>query len=144
MNRLLATVALCCVLNVQLATAAPEPWLTLPPAEREALAPLYPLWNSLPETQQHNLRRLAQHYPKLNRDEKNRFLSRLATWAQLTPAQRQAAREKYRAFSQVPPEKREQVKQMVRQNQAIKAQQPASAVAPAPVNAPMATLSPAT
>jgi hypothetical protein len=130
MNKPLAVLALCCVLNVQLANASPEPWLTLPPAEREALAPLYPLWNSLPETQQHNLRRLAQHYPKLNADEKRRFLSRLATWAQLTPAQRQAAREKYLAFSQVPADKREQVKQMYKQNQA--AQQAASGVTPAP------------
>lgn len=139
MNKLVAAIALCCALNAPIASASPEPWLTLPPAEREALAPLYPLWNSLPETQQHNLRRLAQHYPKLNREEKNRFLSRLATWAQLTPAQRQAAREKYRAFSQVPPEKREQVKLMIKQNQAIKAQQPISAAAPAPVTAPVAT-----
>lgn len=137
MNKLVTAIALCCSLNVSLAVATPEPWATLPPTEREALAPLYPQWNSLPETQQRNLRHLAQHYPKLDADAKRRFLSRVATWAQLTPAQRQAAREKYRAFSQVPAEKREQVKQMVRQNQAIKAQQPASAVSPAPVMTPV-------
>lgn len=137
MKILITAAALCCALNAPIASASPEPWLTLPPAEREALAPLYPLWNSLPETQQHNLRHLAQHYPKLNREEKNRFLSRLATWAQLTPAQRQAAREKYRAFSQVPAEKREQVKLMIKQNQTIKTQQAISAVAPAPVTAPV-------
>jgi hypothetical protein len=136
MNKRVAAIALCCSLHVSLAVASPEPWHTLPPTEREALSPLYQQWNNLPETQQHNLRHLAQHYPKLDADAKRRFLSRVATWAQLTPALRQAAREKYRAFSQVPAEKREQVKQMVRQNQTIKAQQPASAASPAPVVTP--------
>ncbi|MEI7455543.1 MAG: DUF3106 domain-containing protein [Nitrosomonadales bacterium] len=133
MNKLIIATAIAYALLAQTAAAAPEPWVTLPPAEREALAPLSPQWNSLPEKQQHNLRILAQHYPKLKMDEKRRFQNRLVTWAQLTPAQRQAAREKYRAFSQIPAEKREQIKQMVKQNQAIKLQLPASSVAPAAV-----------
>jgi hypothetical protein len=132
MKSLLIAVALCCAAS--LAAASPEPWNTLTPAEQQALAPVQPQWNTLPEKAQHNFRHLAQQYPKLTADEKRRFSSRLATWASLTPAQRQAAREKYRAFSQVPIDKREQVKQMVRQNQAIKTQQPASAVSPAPAN----------
>lgn len=133
MNKLIVAMAVICALTAQTAAAAPEPWSALPPAEREALAPLHPQWNSLPEKQQHNLRILAQHYPKLKMDEKRRFQNRLVTWAQLTPAQRQAAREKYRAFSQIPAEKREQIKQMVKQNQAVKIQQPVSGVAPAAV-----------
>ncbi len=40
---------------------------------------------------------------------------RLVLWSKLTPEQRKAAREKYSAFSKVPPEKREQVKAMVTQ-----------------------------
>lgn len=129
MKRITLTLALCCALHLTHAFAAQEPWQTLSPSEKEALAPIYSQWNSLPETQQRHLRHLAQHYAALNLDGKHRFSSRLATWARLTPAQRQAAREKYRAFSQVPAEKREQVKQMVKQNQV--ARQPASAVSPA-------------
>jgi len=63
---------------------------------------------------------MAEHYPKLNPAAKQRFLNRMTTWVQLTPAQRQAARDKYHAFSKVPPEKREQVKQMVREKQQTK------------------------
>ena len=60
---------------------------------------------------------VAKHYPELNAEEKRRFLSRLDAWSKLTPEQRQAARDKYRAFSQVPEDKREQVRQMVREEQ---------------------------
>ncbi len=72
------------------------------------------------EAQQSNFLSIARHYPDLNLSEKQRFLGRLATWAKLTPEQRQAARDKYRAFSRVPEEKREQVKQMINQNQKMK------------------------
>lgn len=132
MNKLAAALVLCCALCSP-ATASALPWQTLTATEREALAPLIQQWNNMPESQQLHLQHLARHYPDLNADEKRRFRSRLTTWARLTPEQRQAARNKYRAFSQVPAEKREQIKQMVRQKQAIKAQQPASGVLPAPV-----------
>lgn len=61
---------------------------------------------------------VAKYYPELSAEEKQRFLSRLGAWSKLTPGQRQAARDKYRAFSQVPEDKREQVRQMVREEQA--------------------------
>lgn len=61
---------------------------------------------------------VAKHFPELSTEEKQRFLSRLGAWSKLTPEQRQAARDKYRAFSQVPEDKREQVRQMVREEQA--------------------------
>ena len=71
----------------------------------------------MPEVQQHNLLNVAKHYPGLTTEEKQRFLSRLGTWSKLTPEQRQAARDKYRAFSLVPEDKREQVKQMIKEDQ---------------------------
>jgi hypothetical protein len=129
---LLTAVLFCGAPYAHIASAASEPWQKLPPVEQQALAPIYMQWNSLPEKQQQHLRHLAQHYPKLNTAEKERFSSRLATWANLTPAQRQAAREKYRAFSQVPIEKREQVKKMLLQAK----EQPASAVLPAALITP--------
>ena len=130
-------IALCFTFYTQLVQAAPEPWQKLTPSEQQALIPVYPLWSTLPEAQQQNLKRLAQHYHNLDPKAKQRFDSRLATWAKLTPEQRQAAREKYHAYTQLPHEKREQVKQIVKQNQAIKAQQlPASGTPAAPVITP--------
>ena len=143
MNKLVAVLALCCALNSALAASAPsrQLWVSLPPAEQQALAPLQAQWNSFPEKQQHNLRYVAQHSPKLSPIEKQRFQSRLVIWAKLTPAQRDAAREKYRAFSQLSEEKREQVKLMIKQQQALKArqaQQAASAVIIIGASAPAA------
>lgn len=137
MRILFIILTLLCGLNVPQASAAPTPWQKLTPAEQAALAPLYPQWQNLPETQQNNLRRLAQRYHNLDANAKRRFLTRLATWAQLTPAQRQAAREKYHAFNQLPHEKREQVKQIIKQNQIIKSQEAVSAVASVPVSSPI-------
>lgn len=137
MKRLIFTLFLGGLLNALPVFAAPEPWQALSPAEKIALSPIYPQWSGLPEQQQHNLRRLAQHYADLTPDGKRRFQSRLVTWARLTPAQRQAAREKYRAFSQLPAEKREQVKQLVRQRQI--SPPAASAVISAPVISPANT-----
>ena len=132
MKILLIVLTLLYVLNVPHAAAAPTPWQKLTPTEQVALAPLYPQWQNLPETQQNNLRRLAQRYHSLDADAKRRFLTRLATWAQLTPAQRQAAREKYHAFNQLPHEKREQVKQIIKHNQIVKSQTAVDAAASSP------------
>jgi|GEM_PF-1051771 hypothetical protein len=134
MKSLIITLALCFTFHIQFVRAAPEPWQKLTPSEQQALIPVYPLWSTLPETQQHHLKRLAQHYHDLDPKAKQRFDSRLATWAKLTPEQRQAAREKYHAYTQLPQEKREQVKQIVKQNQATQAQQqPVSGTPIAPV-----------
>jgi len=56
----------------------------------------------------------------------------LTSWSKLTPEQRKAAREKYRAFKKLPPEQREEVKQMVKHEQIYKAQQAASGVPAVP------------
>lgn len=69
------------------------------------------------EAQQRNLLDVARYYPELSAEEKQRFLGRLGAWSKLTPEQRQAARDKYRAFSQVPEDKREQVRQIVKEKQ---------------------------
>lgn len=114
----LLTALFCSGLGISSAAAAPHPWKSLTPLQQEALAPLSQQWNGMPETQQRNLMKVAKYYPDLSPEEKQRFLSRLKTWSSLTPQQRQAARDKYRAFSQVPKGTREQVRQMVKEEQA--------------------------
>lgn len=74
------------------------------------------------EKQQLDLLDIAEHYPDFSAEEKQRFQSRMATWMKLTPAQRQAARDKYKAFSKVPAGKREEVKQIIRQERESKSQ----------------------
>ena len=47
---------------------------------------------------------------------------RLNEWSKLTPGQRERAREKFQAFSKIPSETRNQVKEMIRQQEAAKKQ----------------------
>jgi len=128
------SVAVFLLLSMAVTTASAEAasWRSLSPAQQEALAPLAQQWDTLPKAQQNRLLKTAKRYSHLTPEQKQRFRDRLTAWSKLTPEQRKAAREKYRAFKKVPAEKREQVKQMVAQDQASKAQQPASGVAAVP------------
>ena len=110
------------------ACAEAVPWRLLSPVQKEALAPLSQQWDTLAEVQQHRLLKTAKRYPHLTPEQKQRFRDRLTVWSKLTPEQRRAAREKYRAFKKVPAEKREQVKRMVKQDQANKALQSVSGI----------------
>ena len=93
------------------AFASAETWSELTPIQKEALAPLSNDWDALPKKQQLHFLKLANHYPKLTLDKKDRLHKQLVAWSKLTPEQRKRAREKYIAFSKATPEKREQVKQ---------------------------------
>jgi hypothetical protein len=130
-NFLIAAFLLLCMAGTT-ASAATAPWRTLTPAQQEALAPLAQQWDTLPELQQQRLLKTTKRYSRLTPEQKQRFRDRLTVWSKLTPEQRKAAREKYRAFKKVPPETRERVKQMVKQDQANKAQPSASEVPAAP------------
>ncbi|MDD2915716.1 MAG: DUF3106 domain-containing protein [Gallionella sp.] len=129
---IIAVFLLLCVTGSS-AIAAEKSWHSLTPVQQEALAPLSQQWDKLPELEQHDLLNTASRFPHLTPEQKLRFHSRLETWSKLTPTQRKAAREKYRAFKNVPTEKQEQVKQMVKQEQArreqtMKAQQAADGI----------------
>ena len=98
------------------AFASAETWLELTPIQKEALAPLSNDWDALPKKQQLHFLKLANHYPRLTLDKKDRLHKQLVAWSKLTPEQRKRAREKYIAFSKATPEKREQVKQGLRKH----------------------------
>ena len=91
--------------------AAPHPitnahptWLELSPAHQQALAPLQPIWETLPELNRHKWERIAEHYPKLKPEEQKRLQERMTEWVKLTPQQRRLARENYQITRTLPPE----------------------------------------
>ena len=98
------------------------PWHKLTPAQQKALAPLSSQWNKLPENEQRLLLRVASKYRELTPEQKARLHKRLLRWSLLTPEQRARARQKYKAFNKVPLATREQVKRMIREQEAEKAQ----------------------
>lgn len=123
MNKPTLALTLLLTLNTPIALSAPQPWQKLKPVEQEALAPARPQWDRMPESQQQELRLMAEHYAEFTPEEKQRFHSRMTTWINLTPEQRQAARDKYQAFGKVPADKRAEVKKMIREQQHDKNQE---------------------
>lgn len=119
------------LLQAGLVSADPlVPWAKLTPAQQEILRPVAGEWDTLPQKLQKNLLYAAKRYPGLAPEEKQRFNDKLEKWSKLTPEQRKRAREKFQAFSKVPAAEREKVKQMVREQEAKKAEAAAASSVP--------------
>ncbi len=87
-------------------------WHLLSGEQQEALAPLAQEWDKLPASDQQQLLNTAKGYKRLGGEEKARFHTSLPAWARLTPAQREAARDKYKAFQKVPLEQQQEVRKL--------------------------------
>lgn len=94
-----------------------EKWSELSAAQQQILAPLSTSWASLPQTEHKSFIGVADAYPTLSPEKQQRLRTQIKEWAGLTMEQRHRAREKFAAFSKVPEEKREAVKQMVREQE---------------------------
>jgi len=87
------------------------PWSALAPDERRVLGPVGPDWDRLPGYQQQRLISSARRYPSLQPIQKERFDSRLRTWAEMTPEQRRAARETYQGLRRLPPAQQHELRE---------------------------------
>ncbi|WP_026201095.1 DUF3106 domain-containing protein [Cupriavidus sp. UYPR2.512] len=81
-------------------------WADLSPVNQRILAPLQPLWDSLPELNRHKWLRIAERYPKFSPAEQARLQARMAEWIKMTPQQRRLARENYQITRSLPAEKK--------------------------------------
>ena len=81
-------------------------WTELSPAHQQVLAPLQPIWETLPELNRHKWERIADRYPKLKPEEQQRLQERMSEWVTMTPQQRRLARENYQITRTLPPEKK--------------------------------------
>ncbi|SPK72964.1 putative lipoprotein [Cupriavidus taiwanensis] len=81
-------------------------WADLSPVNQRILAPLQPLWDSLPELNRHKWLRIAARYPKYSPAEQARLQARMAEWVSMTPQQRRLARENYQITRSLPTEKK--------------------------------------
>lgn len=91
--------------NPQTASARPA-WADLSPVNQRILAPLQPLWDSLPELNRHKWLRIAERYPKFSPADQARLQARMAEWVKMTPQQRRLARENYQITRALPAEKK--------------------------------------
>ncbi|MCK6425321.1 MAG: DUF3106 domain-containing protein [Burkholderiaceae bacterium] len=91
------------LLTLALVAQAAEPsWGELTPAERLALHPLQSHWNGIDSARKQKWREIAARLPSLPRDQQIRMQARMAEWAGMTPAQRNAARLHFETNRQVP------------------------------------------
>ena len=96
----------------------PRPlWSELSPKQQAVLAPLAADWDKLDTTRRKKWVTIANRYPKMKPDEKQRLQSRMQAWAKLTPAQRKVARDNYKSLRQLPRPQRGEVHQKWQQYQ---------------------------
>ncbi|RZT42703.1 DUF3106 domain-containing protein [Cupriavidus agavae] len=81
-------------------------WAELSPGHQKVLAPLQPLWDTIPELNRRKWQRIADLYPRLKPEEQARLQERMAEWVSMTPQQRRLARENYQITRTLPQEKK--------------------------------------
>ncbi|MBI5335263.1 MAG: DUF3106 domain-containing protein [Burkholderiales bacterium] len=99
-------------------------WRELSPAQRQALAPLAREWERLPADSKSKWVALANRFPSMSAEERQRVQARMADWARTSPRQRGEARLRFQeartlspaerqarweAYRNLPPEQRQQL-----------------------------------
>lgn len=77
-------------------------WNELDAVHQRILAPLQPIWDTLPEISRRKWIQIAARYPKLSPTDQQRLQVRMTDWVKLTPLQRRQARENYQITRSVP------------------------------------------
>jgi hypothetical protein len=91
-----------------LPATGPIAWNNLNPSQRGVLAPLERDWSTISPAQQQKWAEVANRFPALPGEERNRIQRRLADWSRLTPQERASARLNYQEARQLSPQARQQ------------------------------------
>lgn len=112
------------------AKSARPAWSELSPKQQAVLAPLAADWDKLDTTRRKKWVTIANRYPRMKPDEQQRLQSRMQDWANLTPAQRRVAREKYQSLKQLPRTERGEIRRKWWQRQQAPDPEPQAASEP--------------
>jgi hypothetical protein len=108
--------ALCGSSHAQTPTTAiigtpPQPgWSLLSTQQKIILAPLASEWDAMDNLRRKKWLGIADRFPKMNPDERDRVQRRMHEWAALSPEQRARVRDSYKEFNQLAPEKKRALK----------------------------------
>ena len=97
--------------------APTPPWSELTPAQQQVLAPLERDWGELDTTRRKKWIAIADRYPTMKPAAQQRLQKRMQEWAKLTPAERQAARERYQRLRKLSRERRKEVQEQWEEHQ---------------------------
>jgi hypothetical protein len=73
-------------------------WHELSSQQREILAPLGSEWDRMDDARRKKWMGIAARYPHLTPEEQTRVQNQMGGWSKLSPQQKQAVREKYKAL----------------------------------------------
>jgi hypothetical protein len=124
--------------HAQIALKSPS-WNDLSERDRQILAPLAGDWNHLDASRKAKWLGLAKRYPTLRSDPQERIQAQMREWSRLTPAQRNAARERYNSLKSLPPDKKNDMRRKWQEYQSLppdKKRELAARPAPPKVAAP--------
>lgn len=85
---------------------APAQWSALSPTRRSALAPLRSEWSGLDDAQRLKWIEVADRFPTMSPESRERMQARMSDWARLSPEERGAARLRYREAQRIDPQER--------------------------------------
>lgn len=94
-------------------------WQQLSAAQKLALKPLEQEWNRLDDTRRRKWISIADRYPGMTPQEQNRLHERMGEWVELSPIERQKARDQYNRLRTAPPEERRVLEQKWRDYEAL-------------------------
>jgi hypothetical protein len=89
------------------ATEAPPAWSALSRAQQEVLAPLRQDWATIDADRKQKWLEVARRFPTMPVAERQRIQERMAEWARLTPAERGRARLQFQQSRVLSPEDRQ-------------------------------------
>jgi uncharacterized membrane protein len=87
-------------------------WMQLSIPERTALTPIAYDWDHLPAEQRLRLLKVVKEFAKLSPTQQEIFYARLKPWTQMTPAQRDAARDNFKKLRELPKPEQAQIKRL--------------------------------
>lgn len=93
--------------QVNVLPATQSAWLSLSRQQREALSPLESTWSQIDATRQQKWLDVAQRFPSMSAQERERVQMRMSDWARLSPADRGRARLSFLDLRQVAPDERQ-------------------------------------
>ena len=90
-----------------LQTPSGPAWSELTPAQRAALKPLQAQWTGIEDARKRKWLDIAARFPRMAPEQQQRLRERMAEWAAMTPAQRNAARLQFETARLVPSDERQ-------------------------------------
>ena len=90
-------------------------WNDLTPSQREALAPLEDRWSGFDSARRKKWLEVAQRYPSLSDEGKQRLHERMGEFADMSSQQRRTARENFKRAYELPADQRQALIQEFRE-----------------------------